>query len=639
MTWSNLLLWMAQIALLVAAGALLPWVFRLRSAHARLVFWQVLLVACLLLPLLQPWRRSVVAEAPAASPAAAVVAAPAAPGPAAPPWPRFGLMDALAAMLAAGVLARAGWFALGMFRLARLRRAACELDPVPAPVERLRRELAVYPELRVSGEVAGPVTFGYRNPVVLFPPSFPDLEPDVQAAVACHELLHVRRRDWLFTAAEEVVRAVFWFHPAIWWVLGQIQLAREQAVDREAVRLMGARDRYVDALLALSGAGRQADLAPAPLFLRRRHLTPRVAAVLQEVDMSRTRLYVSGAACFAAMLVAGRLVCGALPLQAAPQLAADAPGIAVTAAAPLIHRSPVAYPPEAWAKRIEGVVVVEAQLAGDGTVADASVVSGPMELRSAALESVLKWHFRKEAGTRVQVSVEFRMPADAGPVPPPPPAPPKMGMGVVGGVPGGGAPPVAAGPPLLVKISIEGLSPEAAEDLRARLPVREGQTMDNQAAQGLMMAVREFDRHLNVMFMMVRPGERVLRIMPEEQLQAEVRAHQGATIPPPPNFPPAPDGTQRIRVGALVQAQKLVRSPEPVYPDMALKARISGVVRLSVLIGTDGKMKTISVDSGHPLLVPAAMEAVKQYGYATTLLNGQPVEVVTQVDVNFTVPR
>ena len=71
MTWSNLLLWMAQIALLVAAGALLPWVFRLRSAHARLVFWQVLLVACLLLPLLQPWRRSVVAEAPAASPAAA----------------------------------------------------------------------------------------------------------------------------------------------------------------------------------------------------------------------------------------------------------------------------------------------------------------------------------------------------------------------------------------------------------------------------------------------------------------------------------------------------------------------------------------------------------------------------------------
>ena len=64
----------------------------------------------------------------------------------------------------------------------------------------------------------------------------PELDPAMQEAILCHELLHVRARDWLFTVAEELVRAIFWFHPAIWWLLGEISLAREQVVDREVVR-------------------------------------------------------------------------------------------------------------------------------------------------------------------------------------------------------------------------------------------------------------------------------------------------------------------------------------------------------------------------------------------------------------------
>ena len=52
-----------------------------------------------------------------------------------------------------------------------------------------------------------------------------------QQAIACHEMAHIRRGDWGYTIAEEIIRAVFWFHPCIWWLLGQIQLTREQAVD------------------------------------------------------------------------------------------------------------------------------------------------------------------------------------------------------------------------------------------------------------------------------------------------------------------------------------------------------------------------------------------------------------------------
>lgn len=93
---------------------------------------------------------------------------------------------------------------------------------------------------------------------------------------------------------------------------------------------------------------------------------------------------------------------------------------------------------------------------------------------------------------------------------------------------------------------------------------------------------------------------------------------------------------QRIRVAGNVQKAKLIQHVEPVYPPLAMQARISGVVRLNAVIGKDGTVQNLTVSSGHPLLVPPAMDAVKQWVYAPTLLNGQAVEVATQIDVEFT---
>jgi protein TonB len=92
-------------------------------------------------------------------------------------------------------------------------------------------------------------------------------------------------------------------------------------------------------------------------------------------------------------------------------------------------------------------------------------------------------------------------------------------------------------------------------------------------------------------------------------------------------------------VGGNVQQTKLLQHLEPVYPPLAQQARISGVVHLNAIIGKDGTVENLTVASGHPLLVPAAMQAVKQWVYAPTLLNGQPVEVVTQIEVNFTLSQ
>ncbi len=104
----------------------------------------------------------------------------------------------------------------------------------------------------------------------------------------------------------------------------------------------------------------------------------------------------------------------------------------------------------------------------------------------------------------------------------------------------------------------------------------------------------------------------------------------GSNLPPPPKEAP-----KRIRVGGQVQTAKLVNKVTPVYPALAKQARISGTVRLQAVIAKDGSVVELQVLSGHPLLQQAALDAVRQWRYQPTLLNGEPVEVVTTVDVIF----
>lgn len=101
----------------------------------------------------------------------------------------------------------------------------------------------------------------------------------------------------------------------------------------------------------------------------------------------------------------------------------------------------------------------------------------------------------------------------------------------------------------------------------------------------------------------------------------------------------AADAPQKIRVGGAVQAQNIISKVAPVYPPEAKQAGTQGTVRLSVVVGTDGKVESLNALSGPDVLVQAAVEAVKQWVYKPTLLNGQPVEVLTTVDVNFTLSQ
>jgi periplasmic protein TonB len=106
------------------------------------------------------------------------------------------------------------------------------------------------------------------------------------------------------------------------------------------------------------------------------------------------------------------------------------------------------------------------------------------------------------------------------------------------------------------------------------------------------------------------------------------------SAPPPPPPPPAP--TQPVRVGGNIAPPKKTRDIKPVYPQIAQSARVSGVVIIEATIGPNGKVQNARVLRSIPLLDQAALDAVKQWEYTPTLLNGVPVPVIMTVTVNFT---
>src|SRR5215469_286575 len=209
--FSNLVFWSVQVALLVLAAGLLARVLQLRQPRVLLAFWRSLLAVTLLLPLLEPWHRP---PTIAASLISAEFDVPPSSAPVAAHWhlpslqtlaPLFGIL------ILAGTALRFAILAIGLLKLRRLRQTS---RPIEAPAESagvlqaMRVLLAAPAEFRLSSQVDSPVTFGFVSPIVLLPDRFPSLELRFQSAIACHELLHVRRRDWAHHLVEEAGRAL-----------------------------------------------------------------------------------------------------------------------------------------------------------------------------------------------------------------------------------------------------------------------------------------------------------------------------------------------------------------------------------------------------------------------------------------------
>ena len=171
------------------------------------------------------------------------------------------------------------------------------------------------------------------------------------------------------------------------------------------------------------------------------------------------------------------------------------------------------------------------------------------------------------------------------------------------------------------------------DEFLAKLPpLHVNDRVTRRALGDFFQAVRQMDEHLSSGTSSTdTPNSVIVRIMAPNAVG--IRMAVAAPNTAPPSFPGA------IPVGGRVQNNKLISNPPPTYPELAKSARISGTVELGALIGPDGHMQELKVISGHPLLRQAALDAVKNWIYAPTLLNGNPVAVSTTIDVVFSLSQ
>jgi beta-lactamase regulating signal transducer with metallopeptidase domain len=260
-------------------GALLPVFLRIRHPRSQLTYYHAILLLCFALPMIQPWQESLAIVAPGA------VQVP-------PQVDRISWGTIAAGILLLGILAKLSWLGVGLWQLRRYRKFAVPLSPTPEPIREAVRLVGVDALFCLSRDVTGPATVGHIDPIVLLPHSFQSLDADAQRSIACHELLHVRRKDWLITILEELSSALLWFNPGVWWVLAQAKLSREQLVDSEVVKLT-AREPYVHALLSIAVVSRRRWALPAASFFTKGHLIQRMRSLLKESRCSSARLLVS----------------------------------------------------------------------------------------------------------------------------------------------------------------------------------------------------------------------------------------------------------------------------------------------------------------------------------------------------------
>jgi TonB family protein len=287
------------------------------------------------------------------------------------------------------------------FRLRRYGKVAS--DGVQAVVRRLQEVIGVQRPIRVlmSSMADSPSVVGWLRPVILLPAAtLLGLTPLQLEAILAHEIGHIKRYDYLVNMLQMLVETLLFYHPAVWWTSKRIRLERELCCDDLAVRLSGDALQYARALTKLEKLRTQTpSVAMAsiggPLFYRIQRL-----AGIAPKDHGTSR--------FATALAIG-LAAVCFALNATWIQGQDAPGVKVDlGASSVIHRTPVQYPEAVRRQKIEGIVQVEAKLDSTGNVADARVLSGPEELRKAALESVLNWHFTSDAARSSRlISISF----------------------------------------------------------------------------------------------------------------------------------------------------------------------------------------------------------------------------------------
>jgi TonB family protein len=410
---ANLVAYSCGLSLIAIGSWMATASIHMRAPRVRLLQTQLTLIAAVLFPfisLLQPAKPSDAGLLPVVAAVAGVESG---------VWSaRPALTTVFAAVIVAGMALRCAWLAIGGMRLRRWRLSATPLEPTPEILARLEAEVGVRVRWFVSNPLTSAATYGLWRPVVLLPER--DLGGSAQTLelIARHELLHVKRRDWLFVVIEEGVQAALWFEPAVWLLIDRIRLYREQAVDEEIVHVTRQSDIYARALIA--GAGLDWILSPRPAshWLRGRHLRQRIQAIVNGGTMSRATLVKWTCVFGLTLLATAYSAVQAFPLQGSGGSQTERhvystkdPGVVVPT---IVREVKPQYTQEAIDAHIEGFVQLAIVIEADGSVSDVRVTESldpTFGLDDQAVKAAWQWSFKPATkdGKPVAIGVDLQL--------------------------------------------------------------------------------------------------------------------------------------------------------------------------------------------------------------------------------------
>jgi TonB family protein len=396
---------------LVAASAL-----RVRIPRHSLRFWQAVMAIALLLPLAQP-RAVNPAGLQLLTQSISSAAIPQGGGSAGPAG--LDIAAIILLILAAGIVARLLWLGLGLMRVRAIVARADSADAVAHISEELTRSLGVSAAVKISDDLEGPATVGARRPLVLLPRSVLAMPAAVQRAIICHELVHVQRRDWIQTLAEEIWCAILWFHPHARIMASKLSLAREMVVDENTILITCDRRAYAEALLAFSNP--QPHVIGVTPFIGRRTLSQRISLIAEEGCLSRNRRALSSAVlALTACIAITAAAVDRFPMFAtahASQSTVYRPGNGVSLPE-VVHEVKPEYTRAAMDAFIQGTVWVECVVNESGDVADVEVTRSldkEYGLDQAAIDAARQWKFKpgrkdgKAVAVRITIELTFTL--------------------------------------------------------------------------------------------------------------------------------------------------------------------------------------------------------------------------------------
>lgn len=648
---SNLTAWNLQIALLTGAGAILSRALGIDAPSIRHGYWRTLLLIGLLLPFVQTWQvlpsadaikmSGTIASAPSrsgsSSPRAATVATPSLASELLHTlrarWPA-----SVGVVLVAGIAIRCAWLLAGILRLRRMRRLGAAHPAMDDVYDEVAALVQTAADVRRVPGLGQPVTFGVWRPTVLLPDSFDDLPVGVRRAVLAHELWHVRRRDWAWLIAEEVVRGAFWFNPAMWWLIAHVQRSREEVVDELTIQLTNARRTYVETLLRFADEN---SLCPAAPIASRRHLVQRMLLISKEARMSSRRIV--GGSMVAMLAIVGTIAysTSAFPLSAANRPSASS--ARPSAQAPVRDRRPSEAAPETARERelkqqlddlkpkayLELAALQEQRRAMKDaeatlTTARAKFANSPSVLLTVAA-------FYNRAGQFDNALSAYEQAAALDPTNP-------QGFHQIASFYWEKAFKDQSLRPAEKTIYLHrgieaadralAIDPNDVDSLVYKnLLLRTLATLDPSRRDAL---IAEAD--------MLRSRAQKLQTAMKFQLRQDGGRQDGVSPPPPPPPPPPPADSEwaaALRVGGNIRPPTKVKDVKPVYPPIAQASGVQGVVILEAMIDASGRIAGTRVLRGQPLLDQAALDAVRQWEFTPTEVGGTPVPVIMTMSVNF----